>query len=236
MATGNTIRMNDDFPPALANLIVENWNTSPTLPGYLPGPCSSESVLVALLNACFFASLKREEGRSIQFDLALCCPSDLPEAAFRYSRFTRLFNLIRFSEPRRLSVQELVRLAPACNPEKTILLAGCDANSRELDLLGIVDLGSQPCVSHASLTGLRIRVFGPGDMRVMLHGDILCAYDAGVISYPERSLITSGCIYDFFRETSQALCRDVMTETNSTMLDYIDKWLPIRPLRMSLIE
>jgi hypothetical protein len=24
--------------------------------------------------------------------------------------------------------------------------------------------------------------------------------------------------------------------TSSTMLDYIDKWLPIRPLRMSLIE
>lgn len=204
--------MSFDFPERVAELAFERWADLPFGPGYQPAPRPPKPTLVALLNTCFFASLQREEGRTTQFDLALCPPSRLGEAAFRFSKFTRIFNLIRFDKKIKLSVKELVRLAPACDPEKTIILAEYDGTMDHLDLWGFANVDSRSGTSF-DLEELRVRVLGPGEMKITLHGRALCAYKSGHKSEPERALINTGCIYDFFKETSFLLCREVKAAT-----------------------
>jgi hypothetical protein len=116
--------------------------------------------------------------------------------------------LIRFkSKPSRtLSVNEIVHLAPACNPEKTWLLAEYAKKSGELRLWGIIDTDS-------NFSELQIRVFGPGEMKIILHGRTLCSFKDGKIFHPERGLINSGNIYKFFKTTSLELAREVVTAT-----------------------
>ncbi len=198
------------FPEAVAELISKRWTDSASSATSHPSAQPSQSVLTALLNNCFFASLKREEDRTTEFDLALCLPSDLPDPAFRFSNFVKFFNLISFDH-RELSVDELVRLAPACNPEKTVILTGYDSKTDDLYLWGVVDVGSRSSatVTHGCLTELGIRVSSLGEMKVSLHGGLLCTYKDGKILYPERKLINTGRIYDFFRPTSLDLCHDV---------------------------
>jgi hypothetical protein len=200
--------MSFDFPQTIAQLVFEQWMNIGFAPGHEPSAQPSMAVLTAVLNTCFFASLKREEGRTTEFDLALCLPSALPEPAFRFSKFTKIFTLVPF-ESRRLSVNELVRLAPACNPEKTVILCGHDAKNDDVNIWGIADIGWRSSGTHIALTELRVRVISPGEMRISLHGRLLCTYRDGKILYPERALVNTGCIYEFFKSTSLHLCQEV---------------------------
>jgi hypothetical protein len=207
------LAMSFEFPKAIADLVYSEWTDAPIAPGYRPTQLPPLPVLTELMNTCFFASLKREEERITQFDLALCSPSELPEAAFGFSKYTKVFTLIRFDEPRRLTVNELVRLAPACDPEKTIVLAEFDERTFELFLWGVVDVGWRPSVMAMRLMELRVRAFGPGEIRITLHGRVQCTFKDGRLAFPERGLINSGCIYDFFKESSLLLCREVKAAT-----------------------
>lgn len=201
--------MNFDFPKQIAKEIFNCWNNYARYePSSKPTQRPPLRVLTELLNNCFFASLKQEEGRSTQFTLLLCSSFKLSKPAFRYSRYTKIFNLIRFKSkpPRTLSVNEIVRLAPACDPEKTWLLAEYVKTSGGLRLWGIVDTG-------ANFSELQIRVFGPGEMKIILHGRTLCYFKDGKIFHPERGLINSGDIYKFFKTISSELAREVIAAT-----------------------
>lgn len=204
-----------EFPSKIAERVFEQWAAFASIRGYEPAPRPPLQALATLLNTCFFASLKREEGRMIQFDLALCSPSRLGDAANRFSPFTKIFNLLPFEEtgqPRKLSVHDLVRLAPACEPNKTILLVAPENEKDYLKLWGVVAVDWASGTS-VSLQEFRIRVVGPGEMKIMLHGREFCTYKDGTISEPERGLINRGCIYDFFKESSLNLCRQVRAGT-----------------------
>jgi Probable sensor domain DACNV len=202
-----------DFPDAIAELVYAHWTDVSFAPGYRPGPRPALPVLADLMNLCFFASLRREEERVTEFDLALCSPDDLPEAAFGFSKFTRVFNVICFDEARRLTVDELVRLAPACHPDKTIILVGHDGHTGDLYLWGLVDVGWRPSVISMSLMELRVRVFGPGEMKITLHGRVCCTFKDGRIFNPEQGLINTGCVYEFFKESSLLLSQEVKSAT-----------------------
>ncbi|MFO1475508.1 MAG: hypothetical protein U1F98_02510 [Verrucomicrobiota bacterium] len=216
--------MSFDFPDKIARLVYEHWTDFPENTGYRPTQCPSLPVLTSLVNRCFFASLRREEERATQFDLAFCSPSELPEADFGFSRYTKVFNLVRFQERRPFTVEELVRLAPACDPEKTIILAGCDEATGALFLWGLVDLGWRPSVIAMRLVELRIRAFGPGELKVTLHGRVRCTFKDGRMIYPERGLINAGAISGFFQESHRLLCREVkaaggQSEDDTTLLE-----------------
>jgi hypothetical protein len=199
--------MNFDFPETVAKLIFERWADA-SVPNYQASARPSLDVLVALLNNCFFASLKREEDRATQFDLAFCHKSDLTEVAFRYSEFTKLCTLIPF-ENRELSVNELVRLAPACDPDKTVILSDYDGKTNQVYLWGIADTGGRSSGTDIRLTELRIRVYGPGEIKVSLLDRLVCIYKNGKIIDPERALINTGRVYGFFKNTSLNLCKEV---------------------------
>jgi hypothetical protein len=201
-----------EFPKSIAERVFELWERFSLVPNYQPVPRPPLSVLTALMNTCFFASLKREEGRTVQFELALCSQSQLGDAAYRFSQFTKIFNLIRFDEskPRKLSEHELVRLAPACDPDKTILLATYENENDGLSLWGVVDVDWRSGTS-IRLDALRIRVSSPGEMTITLHGRELCTYKDGHVREPVRGLVNEGPIYGFFKEASLNLCREVKT-------------------------
>jgi len=210
--------MDREYPTQLGERVFQQWKTFATGTEYKPIERPPQSVLSALLENCFFASLKGEEGRQTQFDLALCSPAHLGDAANRFSQFTKIFNLIRFDQPREFSAHELVRLAPACNPDKTLLLA--DYKNEQLKLWGVVDVDWQSGTS-SHLNELRIRVSAPGEMKITLHHREFCHYKDGGVMEPERGLINTGPIYDFFKHTSLQLCRDVNAETGRPVEDAI---------------
>jgi hypothetical protein len=203
--------VNFDFPIKIAEEIYAHWEEYARYwPDSKPTSCPPLPVLTEILNTCFFASLKQEEGRPTQFNLVLCKSDTLSNPAFRYSKYTRIFNLMRFDSPRVFSASELVRLAPACEPEKTLLLVSQVEKETGLCLWGIVDVGKDSCVS---LVELQVGVIAPGELKITLHGRILCNYKNGQILFPERSLVNSGFIYRFFKPTSLDLAREVMAAT-----------------------
>lgn len=208
-----------EYPDKIAKLLVEQWENIPRGIQQTPSACLPVSVLGTLLDICFFASLRREEGRVIQFDVALCPPSALQKPSFRSSRFVKTFNLMKFDKPQRLSIERLVRLAPACEPAKTLILVNYDESTAELQLWGLVDTGSGSVGETVSLTELRVRVFGPGHLGIRLRGRHLCTYNDGRIFHPEKALINSGCIYDFFRQTSLELSREVQSTPDGALFD-----------------
>lgn len=200
--------MKPDFPVNIAKEIYAHWDK------YAPtAACPPLSILEEILNTSFFASLKQEERRPTQFSLVFCDPDRLSNSAFRYSRYTKIFNLMRFASPRRFSASEIVRLAPACEPDKTLLLVSRIKRKTGLFLWGIVDVGKDSSVSHNSLSELQVRVFAPGELKITLHGRTLCHYKNGRIVFPERSLVNSGFIYRFFKPTSLNLASEAMTAT-----------------------
>jgi hypothetical protein len=205
-----------DFPSEVAKEIHDHWNEYARY-GHTSKFKSATrpplSVLVEILNTCFFASLKQEEGRPTQFNLVLCGSAKLSNPAFRYSRYTKIFNLMRFVSPRTLSASELVRLAPACEPDKTLLLVSHVEKKAGLFLWGIVDVGKDSSGSDASLSELQVRVLAPGELTITLHGRTLCNYKNGEVLFPERSLVNSGYIYRFFKPTSLNLVCEVMDAT-----------------------
>jgi hypothetical protein len=187
--------MKPDFPIKIAKEIYAHWEEYARYwPNCKPSRRPSLSVLGEILNTCFFASLRQEEGRPTQFNLVLCRSDKLSNPAFRYSKYTKTFNLMRFESPRVFSASELVRLAPACEPEKTLLLVSQVENKAGLHLWGIVDVGKEPCTSHE----LQVRVFGPGELKITLHDRTLCSYKNGEVLFPERTLVNSGHSYKSF--------------------------------------
>jgi Probable sensor domain DACNV len=208
-----------EYPAELAKLVFDEWKNNPDVSYYAPSECLPLAVLAKLFHICFFASLKREEDRLIQFSVVLCSPSKLEQSPFRFSKFTKTFNLMRFDKPQSLSINRLVRIAPACDAEKTLILVSYDEGARELQLWGIVDVGWRTGGENLALAELRVRVSGPGELRIMLHRRHLCTYKDGQIALADKSLVNTGCIYQFFRQTSLDFCREVMATSDPTFFD-----------------
>ena len=208
-----------EYPKEIARLVVEEWKNTSNLSEYTPRPCLPESAINTLFEICFFASLRREEERVIQFNVALCPPSALEKVPFRFSKFTKAVNLIRFGKPERLSIDRLVRLAPACDPDKMLILVNYDTATNEFQMWGIADIGWRIGIESMSLTELRVRAFGPAQFGITLHGRNLCTYNHGRILRVEKALINSGCIYEFFRETSLEFCREVTAPPDGAFFD-----------------
>ena len=205
--------VNLEFPEQVANLISEHWTQKTPVAGPKPTVCLPVPVLTRLLNACFFASLGREEGRPTEFDVVLCSRDDFPQPVFRFSRFKRVFDVRVFEQPRSLSPGELIRLAPVTDPDETLILIGYSSTDDRLEIWGMVGIGKRPSISHDRLSELRVRVFGPGKLRITVHGSVLCNYRDGKIMTAKRGLINRGHIYDFFKETSLQFCQDIKTTT-----------------------
>lgn len=89
-----------------------------------------EKTLRHLLSLAFYASLGREEGRSVQFALMLT-----EDEALR-SRALNCWAPLRFATRRPATVKEVVKLAPATSPEQTFI--ALVQNEDKLEVAGLV--------------------------------------------------------------------------------------------------
>ena len=166
-----------------------------------------------LLRLCFVASLKREEGRITEFHLGLHSRQPSSRLPYRYSRYAEVFTLTAFELPRQLTAGELVRLAPACHPEKTLILADWTADGAGSCLWGLANIGG-PEDDSSGPSDFRIRGHGPGDLSVTVKGRTICRYRDGRVHVPETGLVDRGTIHEFFKETSLAFADHVLAATD----------------------
>jgi hypothetical protein len=108
------------FERALFDQIQEIWRYEQVRCNQpIKAPPSLED-LRTLIETSFFASLKKEEGRSLEFSLALISREEL-EATNRTHPYGPTQVIMRFREPLQLSVESITKLAGAFNKGTTAL-------------------------------------------------------------------------------------------------------------------
>jgi hypothetical protein len=194
------------LPNDLAKLIENRWKDYPF--GSQPSNPPTPELLNELVTTCFYASLQKEEGRGVRFCVAICDESLFVSAPpKRFSPFTFVSTVFRFSDPRRFNVHELVRLAPACDPAKTLIVA--HVREGQIWIWGLIDTGSESSTSWRNLDELLIRVSDAGELEVMLHGARLCLFKAGLIHEERGGLVNEGCLYEAFKVASFDLYNEI---------------------------
>lgn len=96
-------------------------------------PRPPDRLFSELLETAYLCASMPEEGRYPQFNIAA-----VPAANFNESRY--LGDIWHFTEPRRLSVDELRRLAPAVDFRKSGILVKWDIG--QLHIVGLTDFGT----------------------------------------------------------------------------------------------
>jgi len=131
------------YPPELIPEIEKLWKTrrkSRASKAVLP----SKATLSEILDVCFHASLRTEEGRRIHFRIAYCDPGQ----ASNFYKASRKDVALKLSHPRQFSSAELLRLAPAAD-SKQMLIGVFDSSklqtpgnaSGRLSIWGLIDIG-----------------------------------------------------------------------------------------------
>ena len=153
------------YPRDLAPFVRERWDeNSPE--GALPEP----AVLEEVLSTCYQASLLREEARPIAFRLVLSEPERFPPQEGPPSGLHRL----EFPEARPFTVEELRRLTPAADLERSMVGVRLDAEGGPR-IWGLVHSGPQRIDGAGGGRGTSrllppvpvVRVTGPGRLQVL---------------------------------------------------------------------
>ena len=173
------------FPEALTEQVVNRWRTfvsrhaSPAPP--LPGP----TALRHLLETAFFASLEREEGRSLRF--VLCCA---PTTEIRRDGADEIVPVVELDVARPVTVESLRSIVPAVNPANAALLVRCPADGddpSECEITGVLAVGSNLARSRRGRSyyhrpapyALIIDVRDAGELHVYRGGIKLASLKAG---------------------------------------------------------
>ncbi len=165
---------NHAYPPDLADYVVEHWPAAKTL-------TLSREHLADALSVAFHASMTSEEARPTRFRLLLTPVSALPEDGAPNQGVLRL----RFDRSRRLTADELRRLAPSAQFETSLI--GAHVESERLRIWGIAHSGAAwlaPTVGGRSLVpnwtyDPIVHVTGPGQLAVRCAGKLIGALERG---------------------------------------------------------
>jgi hypothetical protein len=180
----------------------------------LPG----DEVLTELLGVAFHASLMREERRGVAFRLGFFSGDDLS----RYPAVTavegeRRYH-VRLLNPRPFNVSELVRLAPATDPTKTILSVELrHPGSQELMITGLFDFSGSWWAAQRGEASYRflppdvftVTAFEPGNLHVSREGADLLILRRGRMSKPIRRILYEGPVANFFNAAQSEFYRSV---------------------------
>jgi hypothetical protein len=120
------------FPRDLAKAVIRRWDRM-VAGDYVTPPGPPDRLFSELLETAYLCASMPEEGRYPQFNIAA-----VPAANFNESRY--LGDIWHFTEPRRLSVDELRRLAPAVDFRKSGILVKWDIG--QLHIVGLTDFGT----------------------------------------------------------------------------------------------
>lgn len=96
-----------------------------------------EETLSSMLETAFHASCMQEEGRDTSFRLAYVSEHNLSKSRLVFGSD----KLIRFTSAREFNLQELRRISPSANPDRTLICV-TEGSEGRLEIIGIL-----PCVS-----------------------------------------------------------------------------------------
>ena len=127
------------FPGDLADEVATRWHALAPHDRSAALPCPAH--LRHVLETSFFASLEREEGRSLRF--VLCCAPDLTVLR---DGLEDVIPVVPLAAPRPVTIESLRALAPAISPNNAALLVRCPPDTEAVEacaIAGILHLGAQ---------------------------------------------------------------------------------------------
>lgn len=189
-----------DYPIDLANAVAQRWPAAVAFiravaPRRAFPPLPSDFELAGLSELAYHVSFLTEEARPVQATL-LYMPNMDGSDDFATSDFA----LVRFP-PRTASVAEVMRLAPACDPEHTAIVV-CSGKHGSLQLGGLLHLGSSwtqhvagellfAGTFHASVPPgfLAFHIRSPAHIAVSVYGHNIVVLRDGKLSAPHGSVL-----------------------------------------------
>jgi len=168
----------------LARQVIERWETFAARAD-APPPLPAHDDLRCILDAAFFASLEREEGRPLRF--VLCCTPDL--GVIR-DGFGEAVPIVPLASPRPLNVEAIRSLAPAVSPANAALLVRFKNESGAApacEIAGILHTGENVSRARGGRAfyyrpapyALMIEVVDPGEVHVYQGGARIASVEAG---------------------------------------------------------
>jgi len=214
------------YPDALLEVVKQRWATGSSLrSSSAKVPLPEDKYILDLLHIAFQASLLSEEGRPLSFRIVFCTPQELRKDVSLRNRNRPLI----FSQPRPLSISELVGLAPAVDPSQSLI--GVTAGGRDgLLVWGLVDaglswweftrgewradLGGSPPPDFLTVSSSR-----RGSLTVSRQGIVICGLHQGVISVPTLQVLTTGPFGDFLNPIAVSFHQDLLAKLGAKHYD-----------------
>ena len=234
---GSGVEVSQDayaYPDDLARFVRESWEDDARgADGSGHGPTSvpEPPVLERLISTCYQASLLREEERPVTFRVVLAAPEDLPEGGGPPGGLHRL----AFAEPRPFDEQELRRLSPAADFERS-LVGVRRGEGGELEIWGIVHSGSR--WMRVARGGRErsaplppapvVRVEGPGRLTVSRGPGFVAELSGGRITGSRADAMSSRWMGGFFAPVRDGLA-ELHEESRQEAEARGEAWAPLDP-------
>lgn len=201
------------YPSSLVPFIRKAWNEVRRTKGG-PEPLPGDEELTRLLTTVYHASLLKEEGRRLEFRV-IAYPRRTYEQDNKSLHHPSRFAV--FDVPRRFSVAELRRLAPAAESIRSIICVDLDRKKR-WEIWGILDTGSNwwEFIHHESSGGtpppahLTLSSGNPGEVTVSTEGEVLLTLRNGAVFEPQTDLFSEGVISDHLEPVRTRLYKEVL--------------------------
>ena len=171
-------------PSDLAQQVIERWESFAARAD-APPPLPAPDDLRCILEAAFFASLEREEGRPLQF--VLCCAPDVD--VLRDGLGERV-PVVPLAAPRALTVDAIRSLAPAVSPTNAALLVRFpqpEGHARACEIVGVLHMGENVARARSGRAfyyrpapyALTVEVLDAGELHVYQGGALIASIEAG---------------------------------------------------------
>lgn len=187
----------------------------------------SDQVLMDLFETAYHASLKTEEGRAVRFRLVFCeteeavvSPRHNVDPPFKYL----CPSLVKFETKRGFTVNEILRLAPATNPTKTLIwVAPSSIGFESLEIRGLLEVGKTwwnflhgdfDSFAIAPPNHLTIASTETGSISLSRRGLYIGGLRDGQILLPVANVFEEGPIANFFSEAKVQMLEEINSKLN----------------------
>jgi len=186
------------YPKDLVNVIKQSWTKTKYHKDEKIAPLPSDDILQTIIEVCYHASFLTEESRKIGFRVVL-------ENVDSLKNLRNEFSLIKFSERRKFSISEIMRLAPATDLQKMFI--GIEQVGNELEIWGILDISSSwwDFTHGESSSGFpppncfSVSAIEPGNLTISRGMMNILSLRNGKMERPLSGVFYNGPISDFFK-------------------------------------
>ncbi len=212
------------YPHNLVTQVQAAW-ASTTHSGRVITQIPPVEYLRQFLEVAYHASMFTEEARQIEFRIAYITPEEASQVAGP-EELGRLYEPVKFTNPRDFSVQEILRLAPATDHTNVLICVSpengdlSDDGEAPLKIWGLLNTGSSwwEFTQRESKTGvpppncLAVSSSEPGNLTISREGSVLINLKKGDVITPSSQTLYRGPIADFLEEALSSLNSEVCAQ------------------------